>query len=191
MGQDDWAQGSKARVLLVDDHPVVREGIARLINQQDDLEVCGEADDVNDALDAVGALGPDLAIVDLSLKGGSGIDLIRDIKARFSDVNVLVLSMHDETFYAERALHAGALGYVMKEKPGGEILRAVRRVLSGKICVSDAVAERMLERVGKGPAGADTSPGYSVSVKRVGDNMPASMAQNYCYDNTADEIWLK
>jgi len=145
---------AKTRVLLVDDHPIVRSGLAQLINQQDDLCVCGEAEDAHVALEAIAELNPDMAIVDVRLKTSSGIDLIKDIRARFGRLPVLVLSMHEEALYAERALRAGAQGYIMKQESGTLLLSAVRRVLSGHIYVSADFAERTLRGMADGMADA-------------------------------------
>ena len=130
----------KRRVLIVDDHAVLREGLAMVINQEPDLVVCGEAEDAPGALKLVGAVEPDVVIVDLSLVGGSGLELIPDIKAQRPDLPMLVLSLHDETLYAERALRAGARGYVMKRAPTTEVLAALRKVLRGGIHLSEKMA---------------------------------------------------
>ncbi len=121
----------KLKVLLVDDHPLVREWLATLINQQSDLEVCGEADSAPKALQMMGAVNPEIAIVDISMEGGSGLELIKNIKASHPDVMVIVLSMHDEALYAERALRAGARGYIMKREATKGVLQAIRCVLAG------------------------------------------------------------
>jgi DNA-binding NarL/FixJ family response regulator len=136
--------GEKVRILLVDDHPMMREGLAGLINLQADLEVCAEADDVPQALDALREHEPDMAVVDLSLGGASGISLIGEIRARDPDLPVLVFSMHKEPTYAERALGAGATGYVTKGQPPETVLAAIRQVLDGKVFVSDDLASLML-----------------------------------------------
>ena len=147
----------RTQVFLVDDHPLVRESLARLIEQQPDLHVCGEADTAASALAAIGAARPDVAIVDLSLGDRSGIDLIRDLKQIHPRVAVLVLSMHDEQLYAERALRAGARGYIMKREATRNVILAIRRVLAGKIAVSDRVAESLAERLVSGaPSGAES-----------------------------------
>jgi DNA-binding NarL/FixJ family response regulator len=134
----------KSFILIVDDHPLVRHGLASLIGPQSDLAVCGEAATPAEALSAIQRLRPDLAIVDLSLGDDDGLDLVKTIAARHRDVPVLICSMHKESAYAERALRAGARGYVMKQEPDEVLLAAVRRVLSGQIHVSEAVASRML-----------------------------------------------
>ncbi len=134
----------EASVFLVDDHPVVREGIGRLIDREPDLSICGEAEDVPGALDGIERTRPDVVIVDLSLKGSSGLDLIVDIRARWPEMQVLVLSMFDETYYAERVLRAGARGYVMKQEPPRTVLDAIRLVMKGGLFVSPQVSARML-----------------------------------------------
>ena len=149
----------RARVLIVDDHPAVREALASRIGRQRDLEVCGEAADMTEALRLVADTQPDLAVVDISLKTGNGIDLIKRIKDRSDRVRMLVWSMHSESLYAERALRAGALGYVNKDQATDKIIEAIRRVLEGKVYLSDAMAEKMLHRaVGGGQKEVTRSP---------------------------------
>ncbi len=152
------APKSKARVLLVDDHPVVRDGLAQLIQGEADLKVCGEADSAEEALDAVNRLEPDIVIVDISLGGVNGIELIKNIKAIRPALLVLVLSMHDEAHYAERALRAGASGYVMKREARDRIMKAIRTVLSGGDYVSEKMQKSMLHRYLRGSGGNQTSP---------------------------------
>ena len=134
------------KILIVDDHPIVREGLAARIARQPDLEVCGEAEDVNDAFEKVKATDPDLVVIDLSLKSGSGLDLIKKIKARSDRIKMLVSSMHDETLYAERALRAGAMGYINKQEMSEKVLEAIRQVLEGKMYLSPQMTERLLQR---------------------------------------------
>ena len=149
----------RARILIVDDHPAVREALASRIGRQPDLEVCGEAADLSEALRLVADTQPDLAVVDISLKTGSGIDLIKRIKDRNDNVRMLVWSMHSESLYAERALRAGALGYINKDQATDKIVEAIRRVLAGKVYLSDAMAEKMLHRaVGGGREEVTRSP---------------------------------
>ena len=136
----------KIKILLVDDHPLVREWLTNLLKQQFDFQVCGESGSAPEALRLVAALQPDIAIVDISLASGSGIDLIKDLKAGHAAVAVLVLSMHDEMLYAERALRAGAGGYVMKSEATQKIIEAVRAVLAGKIFVSQPVSSLMAQK---------------------------------------------
>ena len=133
-----------AKILIVDDHPLVRTGLAQLIGDCPDLEVCAEAGDMADALQRIEKVKPDLAIIDLSLSGGSGLDLIEHIKSRHPDILMLVASMHDETLYAERVLTAGARGYVNKQEAQDRIVHAIRQVLGGKVYLSERMTERLL-----------------------------------------------
>lgn len=135
------------RILIVDDHPVVREGLAMQIALQPDLEVCGEAEDVPGALASLGSARPDLAIIDISLKKGNGLDLIGSIKDRYPETRVLVWSMYKENLYAERALRAGASGYLHKGQATRQLLEAIRAVLAGKVYVSEELANDLLRRV--------------------------------------------
>jgi DNA-binding NarL/FixJ family response regulator len=134
------------RVLIVDDHPIVRRGFASLLAHEADLEVCGEVGDGPAALAAVDAHAPDVALVDVSLGGTSGIDLTREIKERAPRTSILVVSMHDELLYADRSLRAGASGYVMKHEPPEQIVRAIRTVAGGAMFVSEAVSSYLVQR---------------------------------------------
>ena len=138
---------TKFRVLLVDDHPILRQGLARLINEQKDLMVCGEFEEAAKALDSIDTTKPDAAIVDISLKGASGIELLKNIKVRFPQLLVLVLSMHDESLYAERALRAGASGYIMKQEATEQVLVALRRVLGGEIYLSEPMSSKLMHQL--------------------------------------------
>ena len=143
---------TRIKVLIVDDHPIVREGLAARIARQPDLTVCGEAEDVADALELVKTVQPELAIIDLSLKSGQGLDLIKRIQTCSPRTKTLVSSMYDESLYAERALRAGALGYVNKQEMSEKIIEAIRQVLEGKIYLSPRMTERLLQRaVGSTP----------------------------------------
>ena len=148
----------KTRVVLVDDHPILRKGLAQLINLEADMMVCGEAEDGPKAFEAAGTLTPDIAVIDVSLKGGNGIELIKNLKARYPDLPTLVLSMYDESLYAERALRAGSLGYIMKEEAIEQVLVAIRRVLSGEIFLSDKMKAKMLQQLATGKAKQVMSP---------------------------------
>lgn len=149
----------RARVFLVDDHVVVRSGLAQLIDRQPDLKVCGEADDASGALSALSGLGAQIAVVDISLrKDVSGLDLIRAMSHQFPNVAVLVLSMYDEAIFAERALRAGAKGYVMKAEPPETLLRAIRAVLRGEIHLSAALAQRIVSRAVRGTSRFPAQP---------------------------------
>jgi DNA-binding NarL/FixJ family response regulator len=140
----------KIKILLVDDHPLVREGLANLIGRQADLEICGEAGNEPQALELIGAIQPEVAIVDISLENGSGIELIKSIKAIYPAVKVLVLSMHDESLYAERALHAGARGYIMKREAAKKVIQGIRSVLAGRLYVSEKIATMIAEKFVEG-----------------------------------------
>jgi DNA-binding NarL/FixJ family response regulator len=139
------AASKKNRVLVVDDHPIVRQGLALLINQEPDLVVCGEAEEAMGAMHVLVSSKPDILIVDISLSGPDGIDLLKNIRTVYPTLPVLILSMHDESIYAERALRAGANGYIMKQEATEKVLVALRRILGGEIYVSDRVANTMLK----------------------------------------------
>ncbi len=138
---------AKRRIFLVDDHPLVCEGLTIMINRQSDLIVCGEAGSAPEALQAIEMLRPDAALVDLTLASGSGLELLKDLRACCPDTVLVVLSMHDEATYAERALRAGARGYVMKREVTKKVITALRQVLDGKLFVSDEFARSMTEKM--------------------------------------------
>ena len=133
------------KILIVDDHPMIREGLAQWIGHDPGLEVCGGAGDAPEALEKIAALKPDLVLTDITLPGKSGLELIKDIQAQHPRALVLVLSMHDETLYAERVLRAGGRGYIMKEEGGKKIAQAIRQVLDGQIYVSEKMSAKILE----------------------------------------------
>src|SRR5215469_10884446 len=135
------------RVLLVDDHPVVREGLAESINRESDLTVCAQAEDHQGALRAIETCHPELVVIDLMLKDSSGMELIKDVRARWPRLLILVVSMHDETLYAERVLRAGAQGYITKQEATRDILLAIRRVLAGGIYLNERTASVVLARL--------------------------------------------
>jgi DNA-binding NarL/FixJ family response regulator len=143
----------KRTVLIVDDHPIVRQGLAQLINQESDLAVCGQAEDAHEAIQAIRQLDPDLVIVDISLKDTSGVELIKDLKVQYPDLPILTLSMHDEAVYGERALRAGAKGYIMKQEATEKVVTAIRRVLAGEVYVSDGMAAMMVSKLVGGGTG--------------------------------------
>lgn len=146
--QINRSEVKKARVLIVDDHPIIRQGLRELIDQEPDLEVCGEAENAIEALKAIRTLNPDVALVDISLnKDMSGFDLIKDVKYQYPNLPTLVLSMHDESIFAERVLRAGGKGYVMKEEATEKVLIAIRKVLGGGIYLSDRVTAKMLSKI--------------------------------------------
>jgi len=137
----------KAQILVVDDHPIMRHGIARLIDREPDLAVCAEAASADEALAAIAKTQPSLALVDLSLKGRPGLELIKEIQARYPQTIVLVLSMHDETIWAERSLAAGAVGYIMKQEDPRRVITAIRRALVGEMTLSQQVSAKLMKRV--------------------------------------------
>ncbi|MHC4259373.1 MAG: response regulator transcription factor [Planctomycetota bacterium] len=145
--QPKKADEKKTKILIVDDHPIVRQGLAELINHEQDLTVCGQAEDALEALRTIKEIKPNMVIVDISLKETSGLELIKDIGAQYGNLPVLALSMHDESLYAERALRAGAKGYIMKAEATENVVTAIRRVLSGQIYVSDRMAARMVRKL--------------------------------------------
>ena len=136
---------AKKKIFIVDDHPMMREGLAQIISREPDLAVCGEAEDAADALDQILKLNPDLAIVDITLRSGNGLELIKDLQIRVPSVAVLVISMHDESLYAERVLRAGGRGYIMKQEGGKKLMAAIRQVLSGATYVSEKMSARIVD----------------------------------------------
>ncbi|UCC22248.1 MAG: response regulator transcription factor [Planctomycetota bacterium] len=141
------AQEEKTKIIIVDDHPIIRKGLGDLINQERDLVVCGQAEDVHEGLQAIKTLNPDMVIVDIALKETSGIELIKDVKTQYPNLPVLALSMHDESLYAERALRAGAKGYIMKAEATEKVITAIRKVLSGELYVSDRMAAKLVRKL--------------------------------------------
>jgi DNA-binding NarL/FixJ family response regulator len=145
------------RVFLVDDHPMMREGMGRLIDGEPDLVYCGGAGNASQAISEIARCQPDIVITDLTMPGRGGLELIKDLKALHSELPVLVFSMHDELFYAERALRAGARGYLMKEAGSGKMLEAIRQVMSGQVCVSPRIAGKILDLfAGQRPRGSQS-----------------------------------
>jgi|SRR5579862_7270214 len=142
----------KATVLLVDDHPIVRQGLTQLINQEPDLAVCGHAENANGAFSAIATQRPDIVILDISLNGPDGLDVLKEIRLTDATLPVLVLSMHDESIYAERALRAGANGYIMKQEATEKVLEAIRRIRAGEVYVSDRISKRLLRQIVNGSA---------------------------------------
>jgi DNA-binding NarL/FixJ family response regulator len=136
---------TKKRVVIVDDHPLLRERLAQLINHELDLEVCGEAGNAQDGIQLIRNTGADLAIIDITLKGSSGLELIKSVKALSIGIPVLVLSMHEEALYAERALRAGATGYITKHQAADQIIQAIRRVLAGEVYLSERMTTSFLK----------------------------------------------
>jgi DNA-binding NarL/FixJ family response regulator len=191
------ADNKKRQVFIVDDHPLVREWLTNLINQQSDLSVCGEAATAAEAMQAVAVLKPEVAIVDISLRDSSGIELIKDLKRSCPALIVLVLSMHEESHYAERALRAGAKGYIMKRETTKKVIEAIRRVLEGKFYLSDTVAQAITAEFVEGKTLATRSPveqlsdrelavfgllGQGMGTRRIAETLRLSVktVQAYC-----------
>src|SRR3984957_16039581 len=143
---EETARATRKKVLVVDDHPLLRQGLAMLINQQQDMQVCGEAEEAHVAMQCIAQKRPDIMILDISLKGPDGLELLKSIRASDPDLPVLVLSMHDEAIYAERALRARANGYIMKQEATEKVLVALRRILNGEVYLSDHISSKMLQQ---------------------------------------------
>ena len=148
----------KFRILLVDDHPIVRQGLALLIDRESDLCVCGEAEGAHSAFHAITTLRPDMVVLDISLNGPDGLDVLKEIRANTTNLPVLILSMHDESIYAERAMRAGANGYIMKQEATEKVLVAIRRILQGEVYLSDRLTNTMLQQYVRGASPAKGSP---------------------------------
>lgn len=161
------SENKVTRIMIVDDHPMMRSGIAAQIANEPDMEVCGEADDVEPALRMVSETSPDLIIVDLSLKSGHGIDLVKRLHERNSNAKMLVNSMYDDTVYAERALQAGAMGYLNKQSAGESLITAIRTVLAGKIYLSPEMTDRVLKRQMGGVIQSGKSPIQNLSNREL------------------------
>src|SRR5580693_907507 len=151
-------QAKKCRVLLVDDHPIVRQGLALLIDREADLSVCGEAEGAHTAFHAIETLRPDIVVLDISLNGPDGLDVLKEIRMKTGSLPVLILSMHDESIYAERAMRAGANGYIMKQEATEKVLVAIRRILQGEVYLSDRLTNTMLQQYVRGALPAKSSP---------------------------------
>ena len=167
MDTDTRCGAGKARILMIDDHPIVREGMAQFLNLQDNLHLCCQASSTAEALDAMAACSHDLAIVDISLNGESGLDLIRVLRQRYPQLAILALSMHDESLFAERALRSGANGYLMKQEGTRNILRAVQQILAGNIYLSADILSRLAQRL-LTPPSADPSRVAGLSEREFG-----------------------
>jgi DNA-binding NarL/FixJ family response regulator len=187
----------KTNIFIVDDHPLVREWLTTLIHQQPDLMVCGEAESAAQALELIMSLKPDVAIVDISLKGASGIELIKNLKTVCPGVAIIVLSMHDESLYAERALRAGARGYIMKRETSKRIIAAIRQVLEGKLYVSERLTNLFAKKFVDGQTTTESSPieqlsdrelevfqlyGQGCETRQIAESLHVSMktVQAYC-----------
>jgi DNA-binding NarL/FixJ family response regulator len=158
---------SEARILIVDDHPILRQGLADLINMQSDMVVCADVEDGHAAITALPSAKPQLAVIDISLPGMDGIELIKRLRKQDERCLILVLSMHDESIYAERVLGAGARGYIMKQEVRGNILSAIRKILDGGIWLSDAMTTQILSRIDTSRDVSSTSPISSLSNREL------------------------
>lgn len=165
--KESETQQRQIKIFLVDDHPLIRKGISKLINAQPDMQVVGEAEDAPRALKGISIHEPDLVVVDISLPGNNGIELIKNLKALFRNLPVLVLSMHNESVYAQRSLRAGARGYIMKDEVADKVVLAIRRVLSGEIYVSDRIGTEMLNQLAKGEPPKNRFPVDSLSDREL------------------------
>jgi len=154
-------------VLLVDDHPIVRQGLALLIDREGDLSVCGEADGAHSAFHAIETLRPDLVVLDISLSGPDGLDVLKEIRMKTASLPVLILSMHDESIYAERAMRAGANGYIMKQEATEKVLVAIRRILQGEVYLSDRLTNTMLQQYVRGVSPTKMSPLVSLTDREL------------------------
>lgn len=164
---DKLPAAEKSRIYIVDDHAMFRDGLRQMINLESDLSVCGDAGDAVQAMTELRGLRPDLAIVDISLAGSNGIDLVKAIKREFEDLPVLVVSMHDESLYGERSLRAGAMGYVMKSEPAKTVLAALRKVLRGEVHISEKMASAVVTKFLQGAAEPPPSPLESLSDREL------------------------
>ena len=185
MGKAGRKAGAK-KILVVDDHPFVRAGIRMLVADAPDLEISGEADSPATALAAIEEDAPDLAIIDLALKDGSGFDLMKEIRARHPEVLMLVLSMQDETFYAERVLAAGARGYIPKESGTAVILEGMRKVLAGGLFVSDALASRVIKKYVRGETGTGDPVAENLTAREL--EVFELIGEGYPTRRIADEL---
>jgi DNA-binding NarL/FixJ family response regulator len=179
---------TEKKIFLVDDHPMMREGLAQLIAQESDLAVCGEAEDATEALDRIEELEPDLALVDITLRSTNGLELIKDLRIRAPQMAILVISMHDESLYAERVLRAGGRGYIMKQEGGKKLMEAIRHVLNGKTYVSDKISAKILDNFSGRPSESSSpvehltdrefqvfqSIGQGLSTKEIADKLHVS-----------------
>jgi DNA-binding NarL/FixJ family response regulator len=181
-------EGRRARILLVDDHPIVLSGLSQLINYETDMSVCGQVTNAEAALKTIEDLKPDLVIVDIALKGTNGLDLIKQAKAQQPQLLMLVLSMHNEALYAERALRAGATGYIMKEELTEKLVPAIRRVLNGEIYLSEKMSTQLLSRLVKGPLEKSSAAVECLSDREL--EVFQLIGQGYSARQIADQLHL-
>jgi DNA-binding NarL/FixJ family response regulator len=178
----------KFRVLLVDDHPIVRQGLGLLINREQDLAVCGEADGAHSAFQAIGTLSPDIVVLDISLSGPDGLDVLKEIRIKSGSLPVLLLSMHDETIYAERAMRAGANGYIMKQEATEKVLVAIRRILQGEVYLSERLTSTMIHQYVHGAGAGKSSPLLSLTDREL--EIFRLIGEGHTTRQIADELHL-
>jgi len=182
------AQPKKFRVLLVDDHPIVRQGLALLIDREPDLCVCGEAEGAHTAFHAITTLRPDIVVLDISLSGPDGLDVLKELRLKTSSLPVLILSMHDESIYAERAMRAGANGYIMKQEATEKVLVAIRRILQGDVYLSDRLTTTMLQHYVRGSSPAKLSPLVNLTDREL--EVFRLIGEGHATRQIADELHL-
>ncbi len=178
----------KHKVLLVDDHPVVRQGLALLVGREPDLLVCGEADGARSAFQAIETLQPDIVVLDISLAGPDGLDVLKEIRMRSGSLPVLILSMHDESIYAERALRAGANGYIMKQEATEKVLIAIRKILRGDVYLSERLTSAMLNQFVHGSDTIKSSPIVSLTDREL--EIFRLIGEGHSTRQIADELHL-
>jgi DNA-binding NarL/FixJ family response regulator len=186
--RQETVETSKLRVFVVDDHPIVRQGLAQMINREPDLTVCGEAEQAASALQAIVSERPDILILDISLGGPDGLELLKNVRTRYPALPVLILSMHDESIYAERALRAGANGYIMKHEAAERVLVAVRQILNREIYVSERVANRILHHYISGTSTMKQSPLADLSDREL--EVFRLIGEGHSTRTIADELHL-
>jgi DNA-binding NarL/FixJ family response regulator len=182
------AEEDKSKILVVDDHPMIREGLVRLVDDEQDLAICGQADDAPEALKAISETKPDIVVIDILLKSSNGIELMKSIKAQYPKLPVLILSMHNEALYAERALRAGAMGYIMKQEASEKLLTAIRHVLAGQIYVSDKISKKLIRKLARGKTGMVASPIDSLSDREL--EVFRLIGQGYGTSQIAEKLYL-
>jgi DNA-binding NarL/FixJ family response regulator len=182
------AQPKKYRVLLVDDHPIVRQGLALLIDREPDLCVCGEAEGAHSAFHAITTLCPDIVVLDISLSGPDGLDVLKELRLKTSSLAVLILSMHDESIYAERAMRAGANGYIMKQEATEKVLVAIRRILQGDVYLSDRLTTTMLQHYVRGSSPSKLSPLVNLTDREL--EVFRLIGEGHATRQIADELHL-
>ena len=186
--KNNQKNAKKTRILIVDDHPIVRDGLAGIINNEPDMTVCGEAEDTPGALKELRKLKPDMLLIDITLKDSSGLELVKSVKAQNPKLPMLVLSMHNESLYAERALRAGAKGYVMKHEAPKKVITAIRQILLGRIFVSDNISSKIMRKLAMGQAEDASSPLDCLSDREL--EVFRMIGQGYGTRQIAEKLYL-